>query len=155
MAKAKHTIEQIISKLGRAEMEFAQGRTIPQVCRSMGVTERTYYRWRKEYGGLKMDQAKRLKELDQENARLRRVVADLTLDKHINTSNDQFLTILFHGLLNRAPDQAAFNIFLAELQAGLASFVALLTQGTATRDQLVNEFAASPEFRADLQQLCS
>ena len=60
-----------------------RGRSVAEVCRSLGVTEQTYYRWRKEYGGLKMDQAKRLKVLEQENTRLRRAVADLTLDKQI------------------------------------------------------------------------
>ena len=64
-------------------MELAQGRSVAEVCRSLGVTEQTYYRWRKEYGGLKMDQAKRLKVLEQENTRLRKAVADLTLDKQI------------------------------------------------------------------------
>ena len=64
-------------------MELAQGRSVAEVCRSLGVTEQTYYRWRKEYGGLKMDQAKRLKVLEQENTRLRRAVADPTLDKQI------------------------------------------------------------------------
>ena len=83
MARQKHTVEQIISKLRQAEVELGQGRTMGEVCRSLGVTEQTYYRWRKEYGGLKMDQAKRLKELEQENTRLRRAVADLTLDKLI------------------------------------------------------------------------
>ena len=79
----KHTVEQIISKLRQAEVELSQGRAVGEVCRSLGVTEQTYYRWRKEYGGLKMDQAKRLKEVEQENTRLRRAVADLTLDKLI------------------------------------------------------------------------
>jgi putative transposase len=66
-----------------AEVELSQGRSMGEVCRSLGVTEQTYYHWRKEYGGLKMDQAKRLKEVEQENTRLRRAVADLTLDKLI------------------------------------------------------------------------
>jgi len=79
----KHTVEQIISKLRQTEVELSQGRTLGEVCRSLGVTEQTYYRWRKEYGGLKMDQAKRLKELEQENTQLRKAVADLTLDKLI------------------------------------------------------------------------
>jgi putative transposase len=83
MVKRKHSIEQIIGKLREAEVELAQGRSVAEVCRSLGVTEQTYYRWRKEYGGLKMDQAKRLKVLEQENTRLRRAVADLTLDKQI------------------------------------------------------------------------
>ena len=83
MVKRKHSVEQIIGKLREAEVELAQGRSVAEVCRSLGVTEQTYYRWRKEYGGLKMDQAKRLKVLEQENTRLRRAVADLTLDKQI------------------------------------------------------------------------
>ena len=83
MVKRKHSIEQIIGKLRETEVELAQGRSVAEVCRSLGVTEQTYYRWRKEYGGLKMDQAKRLKVLEQENPRLRRAVADLTLDKQI------------------------------------------------------------------------
>ena len=83
MVKRKHSIEQIIGKLREAEVELAQGRSVAEVCRSLGVPEQTYYRWRKEYGGLKMDQAKRLKVLEQENTRLRRAVADLTLDKQI------------------------------------------------------------------------
>ena len=83
MVKRKHSIEQIIGKLRETEVELAQGRSVTEVCRSLGVPEQTYYRWRKEYGGLKMDQAKRLKVLEQENTRLRRAVADLTLDKQI------------------------------------------------------------------------
>ena len=83
MVKRKHSVEQIIGQLREAEVELAQGRSVAEVCRSLGVTEQTYYRWRKEYGGLKMDQAKRLKVLEQENTRLRRAVADLTLDKQI------------------------------------------------------------------------
>ena len=83
MVKRKHSVEQIIGKLREAEVELAQGRSVAEVCRSLGVTEQTYYRWRKEYGGLKMDQAKRLKVLEQENTSLRRAVADLTLDKQI------------------------------------------------------------------------
>ena len=83
MVKRKHSIEQIIGKLRETEVELAQGRSVAEVFRSLGVPEQTYYRWRKEYGGLKMDQAKRLKVLEQENTRLRRAVADLTLDKQI------------------------------------------------------------------------
>ena len=83
MAKKNHSVEQIIGKLREAEVRLGQGETVVQVCRSLGVTEQTYYRWRKLYGGLKMDQAKRLKDLERENARLRQAVADLTLDKQI------------------------------------------------------------------------
>ena len=73
--------EQIIPKLREAEVLIAQGQTISQVAKALGITDQTYYRWRKEYGGLKTDQAKRLKELERENARLKRLVAELSLDK--------------------------------------------------------------------------
>ena len=79
----KRTPEQIISKLREAEVALAQGETVGQVCRRLGVSEQSYYRWRKEYGGLKMDQAKRLKDLEKENSRLRLAVSDLTLDNQI------------------------------------------------------------------------
>jgi transposase-like protein len=83
MSKKRHTAEQIIGKLREAEVLLAQGQTVPEVSRSLGITEQTYYRWRKEYGGLRVDQAKRLKELERENTRLRRAVSDLTLEKLI------------------------------------------------------------------------
>jgi transposase-like protein len=83
MSKKRHTAEQIIGKLREAEVLLAQGQTVPEVSRSLGITEQTYYRWRKEYGGLRLDQAKRLKELERENLRLRRAVSDLTLEKLI------------------------------------------------------------------------
>ena len=83
MAKKRHTAEQIISKLREAEVLLAKGMRMPQVCRKLGVTDQTYYRWRKEYGGVRTDQVKRLKELEKENARLKRAVADLTLDNAI------------------------------------------------------------------------
>ena len=79
----KHKPEEIIGKLREAEIVLAQGGTVADACRWIGVTEQSYYRWRKEYGGLKMDQARRMKELEKENARLRRAVSDLTLDKLI------------------------------------------------------------------------
>ncbi len=83
MPKKRFTAEQIIPKLREAEVELAKGRTVPQVAKRLGVTEQTYYRWRKEYGGLRMDQAKRLKELEKENARLKKLVAEAELDKAI------------------------------------------------------------------------
>ncbi len=83
MAKKNHSVEQIIGKLREAEVRLGQGETVAQVCRSFGVSEQSYYRWRKLYGGLKLDQARRLKELERENGRLRHAVADLTLDKQI------------------------------------------------------------------------
>ena len=79
----KHKPEEIIGKLREAEIVLTQGGTVADACRRIGVTEQSYYRWRKEYGGLKMDQARRMKELEKENARLRRAVSDLTLDKLI------------------------------------------------------------------------
>ena len=83
MPRKKHSAEEIIRKLREAEVLLSQGKKVPEVSRILGVTEQTYFRWRKEYGGLKMDQAKRLKELERENARLKRAVADLALDKLI------------------------------------------------------------------------
>jgi len=75
--------EQIVSMLREAEVELSKGQSIPVVAKKLGITDQTYYRWPKEYGGMKVDQAKRLKELEQENARLKRVVADLSLDNAI------------------------------------------------------------------------
>jgi transposase-like protein len=83
MAKKRHTAEQIIAKLREAEILLAKGTQMPQVCRKLGVTEQTYYRWRKEYGGVRTDQVKRLKDLEKENVRLKKVVADLALDNAI------------------------------------------------------------------------
>jgi putative transposase len=83
MSRKRFTAEQIIGKLREAEVALVQGQTTGQVCRTLGIAEQTFYRWRRQYGGLKVDQAKRLKALEQENARLRRAVSDLTLDKLI------------------------------------------------------------------------
>ncbi len=83
MSRKRFTAEQIIGKLREAEVALAQGQTTGQVCRTLGIAEQTFYRWRREYGGLKVDQAKRLKALEQENGRLRRAVSDLTIDKLI------------------------------------------------------------------------
>ena len=83
MAKKRYTADTIIRKLREVEILQGQGKTIAQAVKQIGVTEQTYYRWRKEYGGLRVDQAKRLKELQAENVRLKRAVADLTVDKQI------------------------------------------------------------------------
>jgi len=83
MARKRHTAEEIVTKLRQVDVLTAQGRPVADAIRSIGVTEVTYYRWRNEYGGLKGDQVKRLKQLETENARLRRAVSDLTLDKLI------------------------------------------------------------------------
>jgi transposase-like protein len=83
MARKRHTAEEIVAKLRQVDVLTAQGRPVAEAVRAIGVTEVTYYRWRSEYGGLKGDQVKRLKELETENTRLRRAVSDLTLDKMI------------------------------------------------------------------------
>jgi len=81
MARKHHKPEEIVAKLRQVEVLQGQGKSVVEAVRSIGVTEQTYYRWRSEYGGLKLDQVKRLKVLEQENSRLRRAVADLTLEK--------------------------------------------------------------------------
>lgn len=83
MPRKRPTAEEIVAKLRQIDVLTAQGKTVAEAVRAIAVTEVTYYRWRKEYGGLKGDQVKRLKELEAENARLRRAVSDLTLDKMI------------------------------------------------------------------------
>ncbi len=83
MGRKRHTPEQIIRKLREAEIAPAQGQTTAEVARKLSITEQTYYRWRKEFGGLRLDQAKRFKELEKENARLKRLVADQALDNAI------------------------------------------------------------------------
>lgn len=83
MPRKQYRAEQIISKLREAEVLLAQGKKVPEVVKALGVSAVTYYRWRKEYGGMKVSQAKRLKELERENSRLRKAVSDLTLDKVI------------------------------------------------------------------------
>ncbi len=83
MSRKRYPAEQIIGKLREAEVLLSQGKTTGEVCRHLGVSEQSYYRWRREYGGLKVDQAKRLKEREKGNDRLRKAVSDLTLDKLI------------------------------------------------------------------------
>ena len=83
MPRKRFSVEQIINHLREAEVLLSQGKTVGEICRLIGVSEQSYYRWRREYGGLKVDQARRLKELEAENSRLKRAVADLTLDKLI------------------------------------------------------------------------
>jgi transposase-like protein len=83
MVKKTFKAEDIINKLREAEVLTSQGKTVGEVCRALSICDQTYYRWRKEYGGMGMEQARRLKELEHENAQLRKVVADLTLDNSI------------------------------------------------------------------------
>jgi putative transposase len=83
MPNQRYKPEQIVNLLRKIEVEIANGKTTPQAAREVGITEQTYYRWRKEFGGLKLDQAKRLKELEKENSRLKRLVAELSLEKQV------------------------------------------------------------------------
>ena len=83
MGRKRHTPEQIITALREAEVGLARGKSVKLMSRELGITAQTYYRWRREYGGMKVSQARRLKELERENGRLKRAVADLTLDKLI------------------------------------------------------------------------
>jgi transposase-like protein len=83
LARRQFKSEQIINKLREAEVLISQGATIGEASRKIGITEQTYYRWRREYGGMRVEQAKRLKELEKENTRLKRLVADLSLDNAI------------------------------------------------------------------------
>ena len=83
MAKKRFTAEQIVMLLREVEMQLSKGLTLEEACRNQGFSTHSYYRWRKEYGGLKVDQAKRLKELEEENSRLKKLVADLSLDNSI------------------------------------------------------------------------
>lgn len=83
MSRREQRIERIIQKLREVEILASQGETISQACRKAAISEQTYYRWRKEYGGLRVDQAKRLKELEKENTRLKKLVAELSLDNSI------------------------------------------------------------------------
>jgi putative transposase len=80
MPRKRYSAEQIVAKLRAAEVELAKGQTTPQVCKKLGIAEQTYYRWRREYGGLRVDQAKKLKQLERENARLKKLVADQAVD---------------------------------------------------------------------------
>ena len=75
--------EEIVNKLRQADVELARGSTVAAVCKLLGITDATYFRWRKEYGGLEIDQAKRMKDLERENVRLKRLVADLSLEKQV------------------------------------------------------------------------
>lgn len=83
MSKERYKPEKIVNLLRQIEVEVANGKTTPQACRDAGIHTQTYYRWRKEFGGLKLGQAKRLKELEKENGRLKRLVAELSLEKQV------------------------------------------------------------------------
>jgi putative transposase len=83
MGKKKHTAEEIVTKLREADVLLSKGQTIQEACRQLAISDQTYYKWRKEYGGLQVDQAKRFKQLEQENNQLRKLVADLSMDNAI------------------------------------------------------------------------
>ena len=83
MSIEKNKPEQIVTVLRQIEAQIANGKKVPQACKEAGIHTQTYYRWRKEYGGLKLDQARRLKELEKENARLKRLVAELSIEKQV------------------------------------------------------------------------
>ena len=83
MGRTRHTVESIVAKLREADVLLAKGQSVAEVMRQLGISDATYYKWRKEYGGLQVDQAKRYRQLEQENQRLRKVVADLTIDNSI------------------------------------------------------------------------
>jgi len=83
MKRKRYTAEQVVAMLRQADAKLAQGQGLDQICKAFGVSEATYYRWRKSYGSMPVDHVKRLKHLEKENGRLKRVVADLTLDKAI------------------------------------------------------------------------
>jgi transposase-like protein len=83
MPKKRFSAEQIVILLRQIEVLISQGKSAPIACRDAGISQQSYYRWRKEYGGLELDQARRMKELEKENARLKRLVADLSLDKQV------------------------------------------------------------------------
>ena len=83
MNRIRHSPEQVIRKLREADVELAKGIAVPEICKALGIAENTYYRWRNQFGGIKADEMKRLKELEKENARLKALVANLSLDKAI------------------------------------------------------------------------
>ncbi len=83
MKRKRHTPEQVIRKLREAEADLAAGTSVEEVCKKLGITETTYYRWQNQYGGMKAEEMKRLKELEKENSRLKKAVAELILDKQI------------------------------------------------------------------------
>jgi len=83
MVKKKHTAEEIVTKLREADVLLSKGQTIQEACRQLAISDQTYYKWRKEYGGLQVDQAKRFKQLEQENSQLRKLVAGLSMDNAI------------------------------------------------------------------------
>ena len=124
MGRKRYTPEQIISMLREAEVALSQGQTVGQVCRVLGISEQSYYRWRREYGGLKIDQEKCLKDLVKENVRLRRAISDLTLDKLILKEalegNYQAPPVAGSALIIFRPNWASRNVEHIVLSANTA-----------------------------------
>ena len=83
MPQKRHTVDQIVAKLRKADVELGKGKKVPEVCKLLGITEQTYYRWRQKYGGMKPEMARQLKTLEKENARLKKMVAEQALDREI------------------------------------------------------------------------
>ena len=83
MPQKRHTVDQIVAKLRKADVELGKGKKVPEICKLLEVTEQTYYRWRQKYGGMKLEMAKQLKALEKENARLKKMVAEQALDMEI------------------------------------------------------------------------
>ena len=83
MPQKRHTVDQIVAKLRKVDVELGKGKKVPEVCKLLEVTEQTYYRWRQKYGGMKLEMAKQLKTLEKENARLKKMVAEQALDMEI------------------------------------------------------------------------
>ncbi|MEL6340443.1 MAG: IS3 family transposase, partial [Myxococcota bacterium] len=116
MGRKRHSAEEIVNKLRQAEVELSKGSSVAAVCKLLGMTEQTYYRWRKEYGGLKTDQAKKLKELERENARLKRLLADAELDKAI-LKEAAFGKLLIPSKRRRAVDHTREVLGVSERRA--------------------------------------
>jgi transposase-like protein len=107
MAKRRYTAEEIVAVLRQVEVAVANGKSTPQACPEAGITEQTYYRWRKEYGRLKLEQAKRLKELEKENSRLKRLVAELSLEKQIHALRLRGVGIIYQVAQSLGDDRPA------------------------------------------------
>ena len=110
MPKKRFSAEQIVVLLRQIEVLMSQGKTAPIACREAGISQQSYYRWRKEYGGLKTEQVKRLKELETENARLRKAISDLTLDKLILQEAASGKLLLYSGRMMQAPFFKIHNV---------------------------------------------
>jgi putative transposase len=126
MPKKRFSAEQIVTLLRQIEVSMAQGKATPIACRDAGISQQSYYRWRNEYGGLEIDQAKRMKDLERENVRLKRLVADLSLEKQV------------------LKDVASGNLFWAIPRASLRSVLLIRAERAACMWRVSTQIAASP-----------